>query len=228
MKLLFIPGSGSGKEAWVYQTEYFAGSEAIALPGHPDGEACSSVDEYVEWLRAYIHQNQYQDVVLVGHSLGSAVAMLYGLKYGDELKALVLIGGGARLRVLPDFLESLRQMIDDKGAWKEYLEESYGWADPHVKPSLLEARIRIGPAVMLSDLLCCDKFDIMAEVQEIKLPTLAICGSEDEMTPVKYTRFLVGRIEGATEVIIDGATHMVMGEKPGEVNQAIEEFLSRL
>ena len=48
MKLLFIPGSGGGKEAWVYQTEYFAGSEAIALPGHPAGKPCPSVDEYVD------------------------------------------------------------------------------------------------------------------------------------------------------------------------------------
>ena len=61
MKLLFIPGSGSGKEAWVYQTKYFTGSEAIALPGHPEGEPRSSVDEYVDWLRAYILQNFASD-----------------------------------------------------------------------------------------------------------------------------------------------------------------------
>ena len=78
MKLLFIPGSGSGKETWLCQTEYFADSEAIALPGHPEGKPCSSVDEYVEWLRAYIRQQHYQDVVLVGHSLGGAIAQLYG------------------------------------------------------------------------------------------------------------------------------------------------------
>ena len=88
--------------------------------------------------------------------------------------------------------------------------------------------MRIGPAVMLSDLLCCDKFDIMDRVHNIKLPTLVICGSEDEMTSVKYTEYLADKIEGAIKVIVDGATHAVARERPKEVNQAIESFLAGL
>jgi len=228
MKLLFISGSGSGKEAWIYQTEYFTDAEAITLPGHPEGKLCSSVDKYVEWLRAYISQQEYQDVVLAGHSLGGAIAQLYGLKYGDEVKALVLIGTGARLRVHPDFLASVRQMIEDESAWREYVSDACGAADPEVRSAMIEARMRIGSAVMLNDLLCCDKFDIMDRVHNIKLPTLVICGSEDEMTPVKYTKYLADKIEGAIKVIVDGATHAVAREKPKEVNQTIEKFLASL
>ena len=228
MKLLFISGSGSGKEAWIYQTEYFADSEAIALPGHPEGAPRSSVDDYVEWLRAYIRQQRYQDVILVGHSLGGAIAQLYGLKYRNEVKALILIGTGARLRVHPGFLTSVGQMIEDESAWERYVEDSYSPFDPKVRPAVVEARMRIGPAVMLNDLLCCDKFDIIDRVRDIKLPTLLICGSQDEMTPVKYTNYLADRIEGAIKIIIDGATHSVAREKPGEVNQVIEKFLASL
>ena len=228
MKLLFIPGSGSGKEAWIYQTEYFTDAEAIALPGHPEGESCPSVDEYVEWLRDYIHQQGYQDVVLIGHSLGGAIAQLYGLKYSDEVKALVLSGTGARLRVRPDILESIKGMIGDEAAWKKYLEDSYGEAEPKFRKAAMESRMRIGPAVFLNDFLCCDKFDIMAQLQNIKIPTLVICGSEDVMTPVKYAKYLTNNIEGAQEVIIDGGTHSVMREKSREYNQAIENFLAGL
>ena len=226
MKLLFIPGSGSGKEVWIYQTRYFTDSEAISLPGHPEGGPCSSVDDYVEWLRGYVHQQRYQDVVLVGHSLGGAIAQLYGLKYGDELKALVLIGTGARLRVLPALLAQFEAMITDQDAWKQYVEEGYSAVAPEVRKIATEARLRINPAVLLNDFLCCDKFDIMEQVYTIKLPTLAICGSEDERTPVKYTRYLADRIEGATAVIVEGASHQVFMEKPEEVNQAIEKFLA--
>jgi len=228
MKLLFIPGSGAGGEVWQYQTEYFPDSEAISLPGHPEGEPCSSVDDYVEWLRGYIHQKGYQDVILVGHSLGGAIAQLYALKYPDELKALILIGTGARLRVRPDILEGLRQMIGNDDAWRKSLAEGSTITDPKMRQAMLESAMRIGPAVRLNDLLCCDKFDIMPEIQNIKLPTLVLCGTEDEMTPVKYTRFLTDKIERATEVVIDGATHLVFVEKPEEVNQAIERFLSSL
>jgi len=228
VKLLFIPGSGAGQEVWAYQTEYFPDSEAIALPGHPEGEPCSSVDEYVTWLRTYIHQQGYQDVVLAGHSLGGAIAQLYGLKYGDELKALVLIGSGARLRVMPALLESLRQMTGDDKAWRKFLGDGLSPAASEVERTAVEARMEIGPAVMLSDMLCCDKFDIMDRISEIKLPTLLICGSRDEMTPVKYTQYLAGKIEGSVQVTIEGATHAVALEKPAEVNQAIEGFLATL
>ena len=81
---------------------------------------------------------------------------------------------------------------------------------------------------MLNDLLGCDRFDIMGRVRDIKLPTLLICGSRDEMTPVKFTNYLKAGIEGATEVIIEGADHWVHVQKAGEVNQAIEKFLSSL
>jgi len=228
MKLLFIPGSGGGKEAWISQTEYFDDAEAIALPGHPDGEACSSIDEYAEWLHDYIHQQGYQDVVLIGHSLGGAIAQVYGLKYGDEVKALVLSGTGGRLRVRPDILEGLKGMIGDDAAWRKYLEDSYSSADPKFREVAMESRMKIGPAVTLNDFQCCDKFDIMDQVQNIKVPSLVLCGSEDVMTPAKYASYLTNNIEGAKEVIIDGGTHSAMREKPKEYNQAIENFLAGL
>ena len=228
MKLLFIHGAGYGKEVWEYQTRHFAGSEAVALPGHPDGKLCSNAEEYADWLKGYISQNGYQDVVLVGHSFGGTVCQVYGVKYGDELKALVLIGTGARMRVHPDMLDATRSMIDDEQEWRKYVKEEYGWAKEEDRQALVEARVRIRPAVLLNDLEACDKFDIMGRIGEIKVPALAICGSEDWATPPKYAHYLADKIPGASAVIIEGAAHLVMGEKPGEVNRAIEKFLSGL
>lgn len=228
MKLLFIPGSGGGREEWLYQTEYFPDSEAVAFPGHPEGRPCSSIEEYVEWLRGYIQRQRYQDVVLAGHSMGGAIAQLYGLKYGEEIRALVLVGTGARLRVLPALLTMFQEMITDGAAWRKYVEGIYHCVAPEVRQVMVAARMKIGAAVTVNDLLCCDKFDIMDKVDAIKLPTLLICGSEDEMTPVKYTRYLADKIEGATQLVIEGTSHWVYTEKPQEVNQAIERFLGGL
>ncbi len=228
MKMLFIPGSGGGREEWVCQTGYFTDAEGIALPGHPDGEPCPNVDDYVEWLWGYIRQHQYQDVILAGHSLGGAIVQLYGLKHPERVKALVLIGTGVRLRVLPASTTALEKMITDETAWQAFLEQRYRLVAPEIRQIIIASKMRIGPAVMLNDLHCCDKFDIMAKVHTIKLPTLIIGGSEDEMTPVKYANYLADKIEGARKVIIEGGTHFVFAEKPNEVNQAISEFLSTL
>ncbi len=227
MKLIFIHGSGGMKEMWYYQTKYFPDSEAIDLPGHPEGKPCTSMDGYVEWLRGYIHGRGYKDVVLAGHSLGGGIALLYGLKYPEDLKGLIIIGSGARLRVHPMFLGALEEAIKT-GSMPEGFPDMSESLPPEVRDVVREKMRAIGPAVQLNDLLCCDKFDIMDRVHEIRLPTLALCGTQDEMTPVKYTKYLADKIQGARAVIIEGATHGVFVEKPDEVNKAIEEFLNSL
>ena len=228
MKLLFIPGAACGRKAWLCQTPYFAGSDVVSLPGHPEGKPCSSIAGYAAWLRGYIKEQQYQDVILAGHSMGGAVAQRYALDYGGEVKALILIATGARLRIRPELFETARGMVSGRLAWRDYLEEHHSTAVPEVRQAIIEERMRIGPAVMLNDFLACDRFDIMEEVQAIRLPTLVICGLEDELTPVKYAHYLVSQIEGAREVIVPGAAHWVLTEKPKEVNQAIASFLAEL
>jgi pimeloyl-ACP methyl ester carboxylesterase len=226
MKLLFIHGSGASGQSWGLQTLYFPNSEAISLPGHPDGEPCSSITEYTEWVHNYIHKKDYHNVVLAGHSLGGGIALLYALKYGSDLEGLVLIGTGARLRVHPDTLALVKGMIGDEVAWRTYVE-STPLPDPRLRLAR-DIKIRIGPAVLLNDFMCCDKFDVMEHVQNIKLPTLIIAGTEDTMTPVKYSQYLAKKIPGAKLAMINNATHYVTMEKPDEVNRAIKEWLAGL
>ena len=57
---------------------------------------------------------------------------------------------------------------------------------------------------------------------------MALCGSEDEMTPPLYTRYLGDHIPNCKTMIIEGVGHNVMIQKAGETNKAIEEFLRSL
>ena len=228
MKLVFIHGSGGCKEVWHYQTRHFPEADVVALPGHPCGEPCTSIDAYVDWLRGYIRDAGYVDVVLAGHSLGGAIAQLYALKYPEDLEGLIIIGSGARLRVGTMYLETLKKARSNRTIFEDFFNKSYEFIEPELRNELQRKALEGDPAVLLNDMLCCDRFDIMNRVHEIRLPTLALCGSEDIMTPPKYTKYLTSKIEGAREVIIEGGTHMVFAEQPGVVNQAIEDFLNSL
>jgi pimeloyl-ACP methyl ester carboxylesterase len=228
MKLVFVPGAACGRKVWLCQSREFLGSEAVALPGHPEGEPCPSVADYAAWLWDYLRGRRYQDVVLAGHSMGGAVAQRYALDYGDKVKALILIGTGARLRIRPDLLESVRGMAAGKLAWRDYLEERHRTTVTEVRQAIIDERMQIGPAVMLNDLLACDKFDVMDKIRAIRLPTLVITGCEDELAPVKYAHYLASQIEGARELIVPGAAHWVITEKPRAVNRAIADFLAGL
>lgn len=226
MKLIFIPGAGNTGFAWRYQTEHFPDSEAVSLPGHPEGKPCASVDDYTNWLHQYILARGYSELILVGHSMGGAVAQTYALSYPEGVKGLVLIGTGARLRVSPEFLRLLDGGSSHSPDWfKDFIELLYSRVAPDFRKVVIEKVVEVGAGVQLNDFRCCDKFDIMDKIYQIKTPTLVICGSEDEMTPVKYSQYLATKIDGARLVIIEGGTHLAFMEKPEEVNQAIKEFV---
>jgi pimeloyl-ACP methyl ester carboxylesterase len=226
MQLLFIPAAASARAEWAFQTEYFKDSEVVVLPGHPEGKPLPTIAGYVEWLRGYIQRKQFKDVVLAGHSMGGAIVLLYALKYGNELKGIVLIGSGARLRVAPERLHRLKIMIGNEAGWRRILANEFRLVPPKVRESLIEEGVRIGAAVALRDHLACDRFDVMDGVHLISVPTLIICGEKDVSTPVKYADYLASRIPGARKVIIPGGDHWVHLEKPTEVNRAIQDFLA--
>ncbi|MCP4756781.1 MAG: alpha/beta hydrolase [Proteobacteria bacterium] len=228
MKLIFIHGSGGCGESWRFQVEHFDGSEAVNLPGHPDGELCPTIEEYVQWLRGYIQERDYRDVVLVGHSLGGGIALQYALSHADDLKGVVLVGSGARLRVHPSFLEALEKALGDPKLLESTFATSYDLIEPELAEVIKRRAAENGPASFLNDLKACDSFDVMDRIDSLKIPILALCGEQDVMTPPKYTRFLADRLPNVKAVVIPGGTHFVYAEKPEETNRAIEGFLNSI
>jgi len=228
MKLVFVHGAGSSSLSFYYQLRHFRNSKALDLPGHPTAKPCTSIEGYVEWVRGFNTARRYKDVVLCGHSMGGAIGMLYALRYPEELRGLILVGTGARLRVHPQYLKRCEEPGEDLSRWLEGQREYYGAVEPDLYQALVRRATEIGPAVELNDLLCCDRFDVMDRVHQIHLPTLVLCGSEDAMTPVKYADFLAQRIQGAEKGIIPQGRHFVQLDKYQQVNQRIEEFLNLL
>jgi pimeloyl-ACP methyl ester carboxylesterase len=82
--------------------------------------------------------------------------------------------------------------------------------------------------VTLGDYLACDRFDVRDRLAEIRVPTLVVVGTDDRLTPLRYSRFLAETIPGARLVEIPGAGHFPQLEQPVRVNAAIREFLTHL
>lgn len=227
MQLVFIHGSGGCRESFQSQVSHFAGSEAINLPGHPDGDLIPSIEQNAAWLHGYVTEKGYQDLVIVGHSLGGGIALQYALDYGNELEGIILLGSGARLRVHPDFLENLRKEIQNPST-APAPRPTNELIEPELAALIERRRAENGAIAALNDMEACDRFDVMERLDEISLPVLAIVGTDDVMTPPKYSQFMAERMSDASAVIIEGGTHMAYAEKPSEVNAAIDRFLTRI
>jgi len=223
-----IHGAGASSLSFYYQLRHFRNSKAIDLPGHPTGKACESIDLYVDWVRGFNTARRYKDVVLCGHSMGCAIALQYALRYPDELKAIILIGTGAKLKVDPKLLKECEEAEDDRSEWLESHKELYKDVEDDINQVLMRRTMEIGPQVELNDLIACDQFDVMNKVHKVELPTHVMCGSEDSATPVKFTEYLAANIPGAQHQIIEGGRHFVQLEKYQRVNDQIERFISTL
>ena len=201
MKLVFVHGSGGTGTVWKHQTDFFRDADAVNLPGHlSEGEACTSVEDYASWLHDYVRSKGYTRPVLGGHSLGGAIVLQYALDYPDEVGGLVLIGTGAKLRVAPHVLQAIEKGIEDPESWlNEFVDSQLHEIQEMVsgtvvreedldkshRAQILADTAKVGARVQLSDFLCCDRFDVLERVHEIKAPTLVLVGSRDVFTPAE-------------------------------------------
>ena len=209
-------------------TEYR--SLAIDLPGHgaSQGESLKNVADTADFVSDFLESLNLQNVVLGGHSFGGAVVQTIALRHPRNLKAILLIGTGAKLRVLPEALEMMRKM-----AFGEIPPQFHPWgfaekASPEVISEGEREWAKTDSLARYYDFLSCDRFDIVGEVERIRLPALIACGEEDRLTPVKYSQFLNQKIAGFQMEVIEGAGHLVMLEKPQALSQAILRFLRGL
>lgn len=231
--LVCIHGAGDSARAWREQVAYFGERmHALDLPGHgerPDTlPELVSVADYTRAVHAIITRElRLEKPIVMGHSLGGLIALQMGLDFGSELGGLVLIGTGARMRVLPALLESARTEPGQALSTLKHFSVSQQ-SDPALPARLLKEQVSPGAGILYRDLMACNNFDVMDRLQELQnLPTLILCGAEERNAPVKHSEYLHTHIAGSTLKVIPGAGHYVQREKPVEVNCAIAEWLER-
>lgn len=226
--LVLIHGAGGSRLHWPGELRRLSGATVytLDLPGHGRSgrRGCDTIEDYAGAVVEFLDTLGIEQAVVAGHSMGGAIALTLALDSPDHVAGLVLMATGARLRVAPAVLESIRS--DFEGSAE--IITRFAWS-PEAPPALTElgrrALLETGPDVLFGDLAACDRFDVMKRLGEIESPTLVIAGTADQLTPPRYARFLAEHIPDTRWVLVEGAGHMVMLERPAEVAGAVREFL---
>jgi len=226
-QLVLIHGSGYTHDSFREQTAAFPEADATSLPGHPEGQALASVGEIADWLERYVRWKDRGPAVVAGNSLGGAIAMEWALRYPADAAGLILIGTGARLRVSQRIFE----LIDDRwpASIKTLVDFGLGpRASAELRSRACEWHRIVGQKSTRTDYAACNEFDAMDRVADINAPTLIVVGSEDKLTPPKFSRYLNEKIASSSLLEVEGAGHLVMAERPDIVNRAIRDFQATL
>ncbi len=227
-RCVFIHGAGGSGLSWFFQKPLSESMEVIFLdlPGHgqSSGPTPDRIEDFMDAVYGSLISANVDSCFVVGHSMGGAIAMTLALAHSEIVKGLVLAGTGAKLKVLPEFLEGM--LKDKERTLRAIIDAAFGReADSAMKENGLKEMMKCDALTLYNDYTACDRFDAMGMVENIAVPALMLCGRSDLLTPPRYSEYLYHKIKGSDIGLIEGAGHIVMIEKPGEFNAAVVNFV---
>lgn len=247
--LVLIHGYPFSGDAWEKQTAFFLdeGFRVITYDRRGFGRSSRPAkgydyDTFASDLDHLLNELDLQDVVLVGHSMGTGEVTRYIAQYGaTRVKAGVLVSP------IPPFLlktednpqgvpaevfKGITDAIDkDRYAYmSEFLKNFYNLASSGhgVSEEKLRADFTLGVSSSpVAFRRCVDTWvtDFRPDLKRIRVPLLVIQGEKDQILPIDVTG---KRIEKARLHVIAGGSHGIPWTHAEEVSTAIQEFIQGL
>jgi pimeloyl-ACP methyl ester carboxylesterase len=235
--IVLLHGAGFDHTAWALHSRWFAhhGFAVLApdLPGHgrSKGEALASIGELADWTAALLDAARVATARLVGHSMGSLIALETAARYPGKVSGLALIGTAATMSVGPDLLAAAEandhSAVDMVSIWGLGFNAELGgslapglWMHTGAQRVLEQCR----QGVLYRDLAACNAYDgALAAAARVTVPATLILGERDMMTSAKAGKTLAAALPNARTIVLPGAGHMMMAERPDELLAALRE-----
>ena len=229
--VLLVHGAGMNHTVWVLQTRYFAhhGHNVLAvdLPGHgrSEGPALTSIGDMADWLSRLLDVAGVEAAAIVGHSMGSLIAIEFSARHPERVTTVALLSTAAPMAVSKELLSAAKandhDAIDMITVWGHGPGAQLGghkapglWMTGSAERLLEQA----ADGVLYIDLSACNSYQGGLEAaSRVQCPVLMVMGRDDRMTPPRAARGLIDAIPGAQTVMIEGCGHLMMIEKPDQV-----------
>jgi len=245
--VIFIHGLVASSESWekvIHQSADGRQAIAVDLPGSGYSDRPwpydYSVGGQAAHLLRFMETRGIAHAVLVGNSLGGAVALLTAASRRDRVKALVLVDAAWPGAEIPWTIEALRTPVIGEIEMEIYTRPLMGWglrhrlfANPanvtddvverYWRPVTVPDTRRAALAAVRSTVPGTDTL-----MDKIRVPTLVVWGEEDRLLPPDNGRRLAAAIPASILAILAHAGHVPQEEQPAEFSRVVAEFLKTL
>lgn len=240
--LLFVHGFPLDHEQWRPQLESLTAWHCIApdLRGVRGGAAPAagySMGGYADDLVAVLDAAGIERAVCCGLSMGGYVLFELLRRHPERVGGLILCDTKAEADTPEGRAgrDQLMQVAEREGAAaivERLLPKLVGPTTRASRPRVVESVRAMASRLEVAGLVGAlramkERPDSGPVLEQIQVPTLVVCGSEDEITPAAGMRAMVQRIRGAKYVEVPEAGHLAPLERPEVVNGALEDFLLR-
>jgi pimeloyl-ACP methyl ester carboxylesterase len=235
--IVLLHGAGFDHTTWALHSRWFAhhgfGVLAPDLPGHgrSAGAPLATIADMADWTAALLDASGVAKARLIGHSMGSLIALETAARHPAKVSGLSLIGTAATMTVGPDLLKAAEAndhaAVDMVSIWGLGFQAELGgslapglWMHSGAQRVLEQCR----PGVLFNDLAACNAYqNALAAAAQVSVPTSFILGERDMMTPLKAGKALAAATPNSRTVVLSGAGHMMMVERPDELLAALQE-----
>jgi pimeloyl-ACP methyl ester carboxylesterase len=232
--IVFVHGAGLDHSSFGLQSRYFGyhgwNVLAVDLPGHgrSEGPPIPSISGMAAWIFEALNSLKLKTVSMVGHSMGSLVALQCAAMRPESIGRIALVGTAYPMKVSEVFLDAARRndqaAFDMETIWGHAAQAPLG-RDPNpgmwMYGDTLARLARLAPGVLYSDLKACNDY---VAPDGVACPALLVLGKRDVMTPPRSAAELQKRLPQAKTVLIDPSGHTLMAEAPDATLDALIEF----
>jgi len=227
--LILLHGLFGGLSNWEGVAAHFQSRYQIHIPRLPiyDDHNQDNLEYLVDFLDAYITQENLENVILIGNSLGGHVAILYTHRHPEKVAKLILTGSSG-------LYENTSMGSFPKRGNHAYIRERVAniFYDPAVATDALVEEV----FSTTKDIRKCfrivktaksaNRNYVAALLPEIPTPTLLIWGEDDRVTPPDVAREFQHHLPNATLVMLTECGHAPMMERPDAFNAILDKFLA--
>ena len=240
--IVFVHGAVHDHSVWTLPARWFAHHGhavlAVDLPGHSrsSGRPLGSVEAFADWLLALLDAASVRMASLVGHSMGSLIALEAAARAPGRVHRLVLVGTAYPMAVSANLLETARDQpltaIDSVNAWSH---SSMAGKPSHPGPgtwlhganrSLMRhvQASQTATNLFLDDFEVCNRYaNGLEAAAKVSCPSTLVLGERDQMTQPRQTKELAAAL-GAETVLLP-AGHALMTEAPDALLAALRSAL---
>jgi non-heme chloroperoxidase len=213
---------------------------ALTQRGHSDASrpaAGYGVPDFAADLTAFMDVLGLEIAVIVGHSMGSAVAQRFAVDHPDRISGLVLLGASASLKANPNAREAWNALLSrltdpvDPELVREGLENTLVRPVPKaVSESLVRENLKVPAFVWRAalDARWRAEGDFAGELDKIRTPTLVVWGDRDVRYPRSEQETIVAAIPGSRLLVYPGAGHLLHVEEPARLASDLASFIQEL
>ena len=189
----------------------------------------TSVTGLAKYVSKFIEYKDYNQIHLLGNSLGGHVGLIYALKQPERIKSLTLTGSSGL------FENAMGDSYPKRGDY-EYIKNKTAqtFYDPAVATTELVdevfeiTRNRIKVIKIIALAKSAIRNNLGEELNQIKIPTCLIWGKNDIVTPPFVAEEFHKLIPQSELHFIDKCGHAPMMEVPNEFNNILSTFLTKL